>query len=214
MQQLQERQLFSVIIAIALAFLWFRVSYTGKVLRARKNCIKFKLRRAAVALCVYIICVVVLPVYGVRMMQALPCAIGAGAAMGLLVVQRPKHKRHIPRSVRAAVIKRDLGGHAFNRNLHSIDHIVPFSRGGDHSVHNLRVMERKGNLRKGGRMPTLDEFKSPLKTPLVGNLRPVVVLSLLLLLALYLLRHPSKAMLKAMPFHHYLLNNGSHIQYL
>src|SRR6266852_1221984 len=98
MQQLQERQLFSVIIAIALAFLWFRVSYAGKVLRARKNCIMFKLRRAAVALCVYIICVLVLPVYGVRMMQALPCAIGASTAMALLVVQRPKHKRHIPRS--------------------------------------------------------------------------------------------------------------------
>jgi hypothetical protein len=144
MQQLQERQLFSVIIAIALAFLWFRISYTSKVLRARKNCIKFKLRRAAVALSVYIICILVLPVYGVRMMQSLSCAIGAGAAMALLVVQRPKHKRHIPRSVRAAVIKRDLGGRAFNRNLHSIDHIVPFSRGGDHSVHNPLSWNAKG----------------------------------------------------------------------
>jgi hypothetical protein len=33
--------------------------------------------------------------------------------------------------------------------------LVPFSRGGDNSLRNLRVIEKHKNLRKGGKMPGL-----------------------------------------------------------
>ena len=52
-----------------------------------------------------------------------------------------------------AVIARDLKGERFDPNLHDVDHIVPFSKGGDHSEANLRVLSRSENRRRGAKMP-------------------------------------------------------------
>ena len=60
--------------------------------------------------------------------------------------------------MRRAVIARDLQGAPFNPKLHHLDHIVPFSKGGDHSVKNLRVLAKTENLRRGARMPKLKDF--------------------------------------------------------
>jgi hypothetical protein len=67
-------------------------------------------------------------------------------------------KRAIPASVRKAVIARDLGDTPFDSSKHHIDHIWPYSKGGSHTVDNLRVVARKENLRKGAKRPRLREM--------------------------------------------------------
>jgi predicted membrane channel-forming protein YqfA (hemolysin III family) len=73
--------------------------------------------------------------------------------------KRPRpRKRPIPAKHRQAVIKRDLGNIRFDGSKHHVDHVVPFSKGGSHTKDNLRVIEKKRNLQKGARHPTLWEM--------------------------------------------------------
>ncbi|GEM_PF-2749937 len=72
--------------------------------------------------------------------------------------QGQKRSRYIPKSVRSAVIARDLKGEAFDPAKHHIDHVWPFSRGGSHTTDNLRVIEKKKNLRKGAKRPRMREM--------------------------------------------------------
>ncbi len=65
----------------------------------------------------------------------------------------PRRSRSIPSDVRPAVIRRDLRGRRFDPSRHHIDHIWPFSRGGSHTEDNLRVVNKRKNLRKGARKP-------------------------------------------------------------
>ena len=41
---------------------------------------------------------------------------------------------------------------------HHVDHVWPFSRGGSHTTDNLRVIEKKKNLRKGAKLPRLRDM--------------------------------------------------------
>ena len=72
--------------------------------------------------------------------------------------QRKKRSRYIPKKTRRAVIARDLKGEKFDRHKHHVDHVWPFSRGGSHTADNLRVIEKKKNLRKGARRPRLRDM--------------------------------------------------------
>lgn len=72
--------------------------------------------------------------------------------------QGRKRSRYIPKSVRRAVIARDLNGEAFDPEKHHIDHVWPFSRGGSHTTDNLRVLDKKRNLRKGAKRPRMREM--------------------------------------------------------
>jgi hypothetical protein len=72
--------------------------------------------------------------------------------------QGRKRSRYIPKSTRRAVIKRDLKDEKFDPEKHHIDHVWPFSRGGSHTVDNLRVIEKKRNLRKGAKRPRMREM--------------------------------------------------------
>ncbi|MGD0496994.1 MAG: HNH endonuclease [Bryobacteraceae bacterium] len=72
--------------------------------------------------------------------------------------QGKKRSRHIPTATRRAVIERDLKGEKFDPEKHHIDHVWPFSRGGSHTTDNLRVFEKKKNLRKGAKRPRLREM--------------------------------------------------------
>jgi hypothetical protein len=67
-------------------------------------------------------------------------------------------KRYIPRSVRRAVIARDLKGEKFDPRKHHMDHVWPFSKGGSHTVDNLRVIAKARNLKKGAKRPTLRDL--------------------------------------------------------
>jgi hypothetical protein len=79
-------------------------------------------------------------------------------AAGFYFVPYPQRTRRIPKHIRRAVIERDLKGEPFDPNLHHLDHIIPFSKGGDHSVANLRVMNKTENMRRGARMPHWKEL--------------------------------------------------------
>jgi hypothetical protein len=70
----------------------------------------------------------------------------------------PRRSRAIPRRVRQAVIARDLKGKPFNPSKHHIDRIWPYSKGGSHSIDNLRVIAKKLNLQKGSKRPRLHDM--------------------------------------------------------
>jgi len=78
-----------------------------------------------------------------------------GIAAGFVLVRPPERSRRIPPYVRRAVVARALTGTSFDPEIHHIDHIVPFSRGGDNSIQNLRVVPKAYNLRRGAKMPGL-----------------------------------------------------------
>jgi len=76
-----------------------------------------------------------------------------GIAAGFVLVRAPERSRRIPSYVRRSVIARDLKGASFDPEIHHLDHIVPFSKGGDNSIRNLRVVPKTYNLRRGAKMP-------------------------------------------------------------
>jgi len=78
---------------------------------------------------------------------------GLVASVFLIVQQGKRRSRHIPRSIRKAVIARDLKSARFNSRKHHIDHVWPFSLGGSHTSDNLRVIDKKENLKKGSKRP-------------------------------------------------------------
>jgi 5-methylcytosine-specific restriction endonuclease McrA len=74
----------------------------------------------------------------------------------------PKRSRRIPKGTRRAVIERDVlsKGEKYNPKKVHIDHNVPFSKGGSHTLDNLRVIPKEENLRKGAKNPGFfDIFK-------------------------------------------------------
>lgn len=84
--------------------------------------------------------------------------IGVGFA-GIIFFAFPKRSRHIPSGVRKRVITKHIGkGRQYNPKEHHLDHIVPFSKGGSHTHDNLRVVEKKKNLKKGAKMPTPSDW--------------------------------------------------------
>jgi hypothetical protein len=83
---------------------------------------------------------------------------GVGSLILFVRWKRQKRSRYIPKSTRRAVIARDLKGAKFDPEKHHIDHVWPFSRGGSHTTDNLRVIEKKENLRKGAKRPRMKEM--------------------------------------------------------
>ena len=73
-------------------------------------------------------------------------------------IQSRKRSRYISEATRRTVIARDLKGERYDPQKHHIDHVWPFSRGGSHTTDNLRVIEKKKNLRKGANRPRMREM--------------------------------------------------------
>ena len=85
------------------------------------------------------------------------------SGFGALIVfgirkQRFRRSRYIPKAVKRAVITRDLKDAEYDPATHHIDHVWPFSRGGSHTTDNLRVIEKKKNLKKGAKRPRMREM--------------------------------------------------------
>jgi hypothetical protein len=135
------------------------IYYWTEVARRKRQQIAFKLRRVRVYLLCLLIGTVVLTQIGYSQRDAVVFSIFLGLSAAFIVVRPPKSDRRVPKSVRRAVIARDLKGVPFNPELHHIDHIVPFSKGGDHSEENVRVMPQSDNLRRGARMPKFKDFR-------------------------------------------------------
>jgi len=72
----------------------------------------------------------------------------------------PSRSRRIPNRVRNKVIGRweARTGKKFSSRLYEIDHIIPFSKGGNSSESNLRVVTRRQNRSKGAQSPWWDLF--------------------------------------------------------
>lgn len=81
-----------------------------------------------------------------------------GVGSAFVLVPKPKQSRRIPKRTKRAVAERDLKGEPFDPARHEFDHIVPYSKGGDNSTKNLRVLDRGQNRRRGNKMPKMEDF--------------------------------------------------------
>ena len=143
-----------IVLAIGLpvAYYWFQIA------RRKSGQIKFKLRRVIVYAACVLIGLATIPRYGYTVQDAALFSMAAGIALAFILVRHPSRSRYIPRHVRRAVIARDLKGERFDSKRHDIDHIVPYSKGGDHSIANLRVIEKSRNRSRGAKMPKLRDL--------------------------------------------------------
>jgi|SRR5271157_871174 len=134
--------------------------YLYQIVSRKQERIRYKIRRVIVGSVVCLMMILALIKQGLPPVEA--AVVGGLVGMGLawLLVKPPRGDRRIPKAVRRAVIARDLTskGLRWNRAKYHIDHIVPFSRGGDNSARNLRVIEKQKNLRKGDKMPGFWDF--------------------------------------------------------
>lgn len=140
------------VIVAPLAYYWLQVA------RRKREVIRFRLRRIGVYVGCVLIGIAILPSHGYSMQEAAIFSIFVGATAAFALIQPQRADRRIPRKVRRAVIARDLKGERFDPKLHDVDHIVPFSKGGDHSEENLRVISRSKNRSRGAKMPKLRDF--------------------------------------------------------
>lgn len=150
-----EQNLFWIIcVLIAVPY----VFYVIQIGRRKQHLVRFKLRRIGLAFLFYGGGIGVAQRSGYSMRDSAIFGALLGIAAGFVLVRAPYRNRRIPADVKRAVIARDLKGVRSDSNVHHIDHIVPFSRGGDTSVRNLRVIAKTENLRRGARMPKLKDL--------------------------------------------------------
>lgn len=142
--------------AVAAILTW----YLYQVGSRKKERVRYKLKRTFVAMIGYVITVIVLTRQGLPPVEAALLGALAGRGLQWLLVSPPKRTRRIPKAVRDAVIARDLTskGLKWDPAKYHIDHKVPFSRFGDHSVRNLEVKDKQKNLSKGDKMPGIRDF--------------------------------------------------------
>ena len=114
--------------------------------RRKQDLLRFKLRRVSVSMLCYAGGIIVAVKSGHSMLESILFGALLGIAAGFVLVRPPERSRRIPPYVRRAVVARDLTGTSFDPEIHHIDHIVPFSRGGDNSIQNLR----QGPSRRAG----------------------------------------------------------------
>ena len=134
--------------------------YLYQIGSRKQERIRYKIRRTIVAIVVYLAAALILVQQGLPPVEVVLISGLAGMGCAWLLVNPPKRERRLSRAVRREVIARDLTskGLKWDPVKYHIDHMVPFSRGGDNSARNLRVIEKKKNLRKGGKMPGLWDF--------------------------------------------------------
>jgi hypothetical protein len=137
-----------ILIGVPLAYYWIQVA------RRKREVIRFKLRRVSVYIACILIGIAVIPSHGYTVQDAALFSMFVGTTAAFVLIRPPRTGRGIPKSVRRNVIARyEATGKKFDPKLHDMDHIVPFSKGGDHSEENLRVVDRSTNRRRGAEMP-------------------------------------------------------------
>ncbi len=140
---------------------WLVVAwYIYQIGSRKKKRVWFKIQRVIIYLTCSFVAALILQQQKLPPVETAMFALLAGLACAWLLVKPPVETRRIPKAVRRQVIARDLTskGLKWDSTEHHIDHVVPFSRGGDNSLKNLRVIEKQRNLRKGGRVPGLLDF--------------------------------------------------------
>jgi len=134
--------------------------YVFQIGSRKRGQVWFRTKRVFVGLIFYLPTAVILSRQGIPKLEAVALAGLSGLGAGWLFVRLPRRDRRIPKATRRKVIERDLTskGVAWDPGKYHIDHVVPFSRGGDHSTRNLKVIEKQQNLLKGARMPRLRDL--------------------------------------------------------
>jgi hypothetical protein len=146
---------------VGAVFVAYKVVYRCLLLRAKKERFIFTLKKMGVFLFSYGAAVVYLQNSGHDLSTIEIAVLSALAGIGVsyLLVRNPRRSRHIPMHVKYQVIERHLkNGGKFDPALQHIDHIVPYSEGGDHSVRNLRIISSEANLAKAAKRPKLRDF--------------------------------------------------------
>jgi hypothetical protein len=132
--------------------------YLFQVGRRKQAMVRFRLRRFAVAMLAYFGGIIFWIQMGHSPGESIFVGFILAIAAGFLFVPYPNRTRRIPKHIRRAVIERDMKGQQFDPTQHHLDHIIPFSKGGDHSLTNLRVVNKTENTRRGARMPNWKEL--------------------------------------------------------
>ena len=91
-----------------------------------------------------------LDVYG---LPKVPAFITGAVITVLIFRTAPKRSRHISARIRRQVIAEweKETGLTYNRRLHEIDHVHPYSMGGGNYANNLQVLHRRKNRSKGAK---------------------------------------------------------------
>jgi hypothetical protein len=123
---------------------------------ARRHNIVYKLRAAVIAMAALGLTAYVAQQFESTKGAAIPLAF-ASEVIVLLWMRKPRRRR-IPKSVRRSVIAKweKKTGLTYDPQLYHLDHVVPFSDGGSHTVDNLRVLRSGENLQKGRELPQWD----------------------------------------------------------
>lgn len=133
--------------------------YWTQIARRKTQVLRFRVRALVIYLLIALLTIGFLQSQSVNPSQAGIAGILAGLVAALLFARnRGRRSRYIPRRIRRAVIARDLKGERFDPAKHEVDHIVPYSKGGDHSERNLRVVPKKQNRQRGSKMPRLRDL--------------------------------------------------------
>lgn len=145
-----------ILVVLALVGTWYLYQITSR----KKERLRYSLKWLGVAEVCYLGAATILGRQHLAPLESIVFAMLVGVGCAELLVRRPRRDRRIPKPIRQQVIARDLTskGLKWDSTKYHLDHVVPFSRGGDHSVRNIRVLEKERNIRKGNRMPKLWDF--------------------------------------------------------
>jgi hypothetical protein len=132
--------------------------YWLRALRLAREGARLFLRNLAFAVLVFIICQIALA--GMKIPNNGAVVLSGFAALIVFGIRKRRFRRsrYYPKSVKRAVIARDLKGEKYDPSKHHVDHVWPFARGGSHTPDNLRVIEKEKNLKKGAKRPKMREM--------------------------------------------------------
>ncbi|HVS86762.1 MAG TPA: HNH endonuclease signature motif containing protein [Candidatus Acidoferrum sp.] len=142
--------LFGVLGAIAIVIVLLSV-------RRRREAIRNYLRHIAISIAVYLIVIVIAVEKGLTGLAPIVWGLVSALAAQALFPQkrRTRYVRKHERKKAIAEFERRTG-QKFNKRIHELDHEVPFSRGGNSTADNLRVLEKDLNRLKGAKSPWWD----------------------------------------------------------
>jgi len=117
-----------------------------------------RLKRVVLSLVVYGVAIAVCQSREFPPVQTVAISVIAAVLLPSWTIESPKRSRRVPAHIKSAVLQRDLRSEPYDPKRHHLDHIVPYSMGGDTSIENLRVLPKEANLKKRAKMPRVKDF--------------------------------------------------------
>jgi hypothetical protein len=132
--------------------------YWLRALRLAREGARLFLRNLVFAVLAFISCGLILA--GMKIPNNTAVVLAGFAALLVFGIRKKRfrRKRYISKSVKRAVIARDLKGEEYDSEKHHIDHVWPYSKGGSHTADNLRVIAKEKNLKKGAKRPKMRDM--------------------------------------------------------